>query len=171
MADYRNILIDVEGLEEGKFYKFYTDSNATSLLIPKEVDDQLELDIEQLKSDVESLQNSQNSTQIITVSNGGVNPPQEIKTVKVRNSTNVKLSELSANAVMVDYCLFKDKSIECGRLTIIDAEEVLVEEDRTHPSSLLPVVFSVNKLNDVLNLNLNITDSGIYTFKYKIIIF
>lgn len=171
MADYRNILIDVEGLEEGKFYKLYTDSNATSLLIPKEDDDQLELDVEQLKVDVESLQKSQNNTQVITVSNGGVNPPQEIKTIRVRNSTNIKISELSANAIIVDYCLFKSKNVECGRITILDTENLVIEEDRTHQRSLLPVIFSVNKENDVLNLHLNIDDSGIYTFKYKSIIF
>lgn len=35
MADYRTLMVNVEGLEEGKFYHVFTESNGTTLLIPK----------------------------------------------------------------------------------------------------------------------------------------
>lgn len=171
MADYRNIIIDVEGLEAGKFYKMYTDSNATALLISKDVDDKLELEVEQLKADVNTLIN-QNSGQVITISNsGGSAPATSKKVVKVRGNMSIKLSELSAHAVIVHYCLYKGSDIEAGTLTIIDGEDTLLEADRTHPTALLPVTFTANRDNDTLNLNLAINSHEIYTFEYSTIIF
>lgn len=41
MSKYENLIVDVSELEEGKFYKVYTDSNGTTLLIPKDDEDAL----------------------------------------------------------------------------------------------------------------------------------
>lgn len=170
MADYRNLIIDVDGLEAGKFYKLYTDSNATTLLIPKDKDDALELDVEQLKIDVDTLE-KQKDNQIITISNSGGVTPSTIKKVKVRNNINIPLAELSTKVIFIDYCMFKGNDIEAGRLTIIDGTQLLLEEDRTRVVDLLPVSFTANRYNDMLNLNISINNNEIYTFEYKLTIF
>lgn len=171
MAQYRQLIVDVENLTPGKFYKLYTDSNATTLLISKDEEDQLELDVEQLKSDIEDVK-KQNDNQTITISSS-VSPSRnnEVKKLLVRNFVNIEIAELSANAVIVEYCLYEGKNIECGRLTIIDDDQLIIDEDRVHQNKLLPVSFSANRLNDKLNLRLDVSQNIIYTFKYKLTIF
>lgn len=220
MADYRNLMIDVDELEEGKFYKVYTDSNATTLLIAKEDEDQLIADVGSLKStqnailedvinlksfrdttlqeiqnirdeqfsivsDINEIKNSSGNCPttnpvVVNINSSGCTPinnraNEHYNTLRVNGNRDIKVAELSAHAVMIKYCLFKEsegiKQIEAGRLTMLDSNTLVLDEDRVMQNSLLPVNFSVNKNNDVLNLHLEITTFDTYTLKYKCEIF
>lgn len=171
MADYRNLLVNVEPLEPGKFYRVYTDSNATTLLISKNNEDDLELSVAQLKLDVEELLKSKNDN-IITVTTSGSNPPASIKKrLAVKGDITIPIAELSAHAISIEYCMYKNKNIEYGKIVIIDGEEIMVESERFHKYNLLPVSFLADRDNDMLNLHISISDGNIYTFEYKTSIF
>lgn len=218
------LVVNTADLVEGKFYQVYTDSNGTTLLVPKDNIDQLEADVESLKTTQNSLladmiqvKNTQsgilNSLQTLEGSNNDLTdsvnnlvnvtntlsnkvteleeknanpvivnvnnntgccptpePSSEWKTVTVGEQTeqDIVLTELSANAVTVKYLLYRNKEMEMGTLNILDAEELVIDEDRILNNSLLPVTFSVNRNNDTLNLHLSFITLGSYKFKYKI---
>jgi len=175
MPDFRNVSIDVEGLEEGKFYKLYVDKNALAVLkVDKREDDQLASSVAQ---NTENLQKLEDKNPVnITINNNqdsGSCPSNEKVSdpIDITGASDIKLSELSVHAIVVDYCAYSGKNIECGRLTIIDGLNVTLDAERASVGNLLPLEFSANRNNDVLNLHIVVQDGNVYQFKYKTIVF
>lgn len=180
MAIYKNVVVDVEPLEPGKFYRVYVDSNGTSLLLPKDTEvspeelDVISTEITAQSERLNILEKGPEQGQPVTINFNNSNTPntaEVIKKVVFRGEANIKLAELSVNAVIIDYCLFAGANVEAGRITILDTNPAMVDVDRAFNSQLLPVLFSANRDDDYLNLKLVLDSPNSYVFKYKLTVF
>jgi len=83
---------------------------------------------------------------------------------------DIKVAELSADCVTIDYCLKSVDGIEAGRLTIIDDTTLKLDAERFVNNDLLDISFSANKNDDVINLHVGDVIKE-YEIKYKLTIF
>lgn len=117
----------------------------------------------------------QNSV-IVNVNNSdccdNATPVDEFKTVSFANDKDIKVAELSANCVMIDYLLKSNNGeMEAGRITIIDGVDIKLDASRNFNNDLLPVDFSANRNNDAINLHISLNTEATYDLKYKSTIF
>lgn len=93
-------------------------------------------------------------------------------TTSFTNNVEIKVAELSADAVFIDYCI-KDsnKNIESGRIVINNGNALSIDAERFVDAGLLPIEYSVNTNNNVINLKITSTSVEGYTIKYKKTIF
>lgn len=100
MADYRTLVVDVSTLDEGKFYKIYTDSNGTTLLIPKETDDNLSEDVRDNRNRIITLEN-ENTDVPMSITNS---PNAVINIINDNNENNYKrIDVIDASEIVIPY--------------------------------------------------------------------
>lgn len=96
MSEYKNLIVDVSELEEGKFYKVYTDSNGTTLLIPKEKEDALIQGVTDNTNRITALEEEEASMSISNSPNAVINIIKDnienkYKRVEVNNITEITI--------------------------------------------------------------------------------
>lgn len=100
MANYENLIIDTDSLTPGKFYKVYTDSNATTLLIPKDEDDDIKSTIANLEERLGLLESSGDSPMSISNSpNAVINIINEDSSKKYKR---IELNEITDISIPYD---------------------------------------------------------------------